>query len=417
MPIDGSRLWRNLDALAALTEPDRPWTRRSFTPRFMQGRAWLTQQFEAAGLAVEIDAGGNLIGRRAGAQPHLKPILIGSHSDSVPSGGRYDGMLGLLAALEVVDTLNDRGQVLAHPLEVVDFLAEEPSEFGISCIGSRALAGKLDETMLALTRPDGMSLREALAFVGGQPESLARARRAPGDITAYVELHIEQGKILERGGLDVGVVTGLAAIRRVRIQVTGRADHAGQTPMDDRADALVAAARIIDATYRMALTHSRPDQPFVATIGRIETLSPNAANAVAGYVELVLECRSADEARVQAFVPAVLGSLASSFDSLGVQVTHELMSHVAPSPCDEAIQSVIEQIADEAGYGHCRLSSGAGHDGMWVSHVGPFGMIFVPCKDGRSHTPEEWLSPEQAAVGAEALYRTVLRLDQGVHPA
>ena len=414
MKINAQRVWERLSTLATITEPDSPWTRRSFTPKFLQGRKWIAHQFEQAGLVVSMDAGGNLIARLEGADPALPPILVGSHSDSVPAGGRFDGMLGVIAALEIAQSLQERGEQLRHPLEVVDFLAEEPSEFGLSCIGSRALVGRLDEAMLALTRPDGMTLREAIQYVGGNPDALHEPCRRPGSIAAYLELHIEQGKILESRKLDVGIVTGIAAIRRTRLIVTGRADHAGQTPMNDRADALVGAARLIDGAYRKALAASTPDVPLVATVGRIEQIRPNAANAVAGSVELILECRSADEQAVVSFCDDLVASLSADFQTLGLAVHIATLSHVPATPCSDAIQKMIAQAAESLNKSACALPSGAGHDGMFVSHIAPFGMIFTPCRHGRSHTPEEWLEPEQAAVGVEVMFETVMLLDRSL---
>lgn len=412
MSINAQRVWQRLTTLATLTEPDRPWTRRSFTPMFLEGREWLAGQFQEAGLTVSMDACGNLIGRLEGLDDSLPPILLGSHSDSVPSGGRFDGMLGVIAALEIAQRLQESGHRLQHPLEIVDFLAEEPSEFGLSCIGSRALVGKLDDTMLNATRPDGMTLREAIRYVGGNPEALGKPCRMPGSIAAYLELHIEQGKILESRELDVGIVTGIASIRRTRLAITGRADHAGQTPMNDRADALVGAARVIDGAYRAALAASTPEMPLVATVGRISNVHPNAANAVPGFAELILECRSADEQAVISFCDALVTRLAPEFAQLGLTVKTELLSHVPATPCSDVLQQTIAESADSLGKSACSLPSGAGHDGMFVSHIGPFGMIFVPCLQGRSHTPEEWLEPEQAAVGVEVMYETVMRLDR-----
>jgi len=411
MTIDAQRLWQRLDALAEITEPDRPWTRRSFTPRFLAGRAWLAAEFAAAGLEVRLDAGGNLIGRLAGSNPDLPPLVAGSHSDSVPSGGRYDGMLGVIAALEVAQSLREQGRVLAHDVEVVDFLAEEPSEFGLSCVGSRSWAGKLDATMLATTRPDGMTLREGLLYVGADPDRLATAYRAPGSIAAYVELHIEQARILESGALDIGVVTGIAAIRRERITVIGRADHAGQTPMGERADALVGAARIIDGAYRDALAGTTSACPLVATVGYIGNVKPNAANAVPGQAELIMECRCLDEERVIGLFDGLFARLNGELTAMDLEIRREVISHVPATPCTAAIQDTISAAARELGFSQCHLPSGAGHDGMFASHAGPFGMIFVPCLDGRSHTPEEWLEPEQAAAGARVLFETICRLD------
>ncbi|MGO4737897.1 Zn-dependent hydrolase [Bosea sp. 2KB_26] len=410
MSIDAERLWRRIEALSGITDPDRPWTRRSFTPRFLEGRKWLAAEFRAAGLATTIDAGGNLVGRLAGADPSLKPIIIGSHSDTVPSGGRYDGILGVLAGLEVAQSFTERGDRLRHSLEVYDFLAEEPSEFGLSCIGSRALAGALSDEMLAMTRPDGMTLREGIGFVGGRPDDLASVRRAADSVAAYVEVHIEQGRVLENEGIAIGVVTDIVGIRRERIIVSGRADHAGATPMPLRADALVGAAKLIEAAYERASARSNDPQPLVATFGRIE-VSPNAANAVPGEAVLTLEVRSGDEAAVKAFGEDLVSDLKPALAALRLTVRSEPISHVPPTGCAPAVRSAIAAAAAALGLSTRDLPSGAGHDGVFVARTGPIGMIFVPCLDGRSHAPEETIEPHQAADGARVLGETVRLLD------
>ena len=412
MPIDQDRLWGRLEALSRITDPDRPWTRRSFTPRFLEGRDWLAAQFRAVGLAVSIDAGGNLIGRREGSEQGLKPILIGSHSDTVPSGGRYDGMLGLLAALEVAQALEEDAVRLRHPLEVVDFLAEEPSEFlNLSCIGSRAMSGALTAEQLAFRRADGTSLRDAIAYVGGRPDAIAAEARAPGSIAAYVEVHIEQGRVLEKNAIPLGIVTDIVGIRRERITVSGRADHSGATPMPLRRDALVGAARLIETAYRQALAMAELPRPLVATFGKIE-VSPNAANAVPGEAVLTLEVRSGDEEAVRAFGETLMRSVAPELESLGVTATAEPISHVAPTACADAVRTAIADTARALGLATRDLPSGAGHDGVFVSRLGPVGMIFTPCRDGRSHAPEEDMEPGQAHDGARALGGAVRLLDE-----
>jgi beta-ureidopropionase / N-carbamoyl-L-amino-acid hydrolase len=250
LPVDADRLWDEIMALAAISDPERPDTRRSFTPLYQQGREWLTRRFTEADLEVRIDAAGNLIGRRAGADSDLKAIVLGSHSDTVPSGGRFDGIAGVIAALETARSLKNAGVVLRHPLEVVDFLAEEPSEFGLSCVGSRGMTGVLEPSMLALKRPGNEPLADALRRVGGDPSRLAEAKRE--DVGVFIELHIEQGVVLESEGVDVGVVMSIVGIRRMEIAFEGEADHAGTTPMTLRRDALVAAARIVDSVRRAA---------------------------------------------------------------------------------------------------------------------------------------------------------------------
>ena len=407
MAIDRNRLWRRIEALSAITEPDRPWTRRSFTPRFLEGRTWLAAEFAAAGLDVTIDAAGNLIGLLPGMDARRAPIMTGSHSDTVPSGGRFDGILGVVAALEVAQDLIERGERLAHPLKVVDFLAEEPSEFGLSCIGSRAFAGKLTADMLALKRPDGLTLREGLLMVGGRPDELG----AVPETAAYVEVHIEQGRILESSGTDVGIVTDIVGIRRERITVTGRADHSGTTPMAFRHDALVGAARIIETVHLKANALKGRNQPVVGTIGHM-TVSPNAANAVPGEVALSLEVRSADEDAVIRFGTDLIETVQERMDELGLTVSRELVSHVSPTACAGLVQQAATEAARRTGHSSRPIASGAGHDGVFVAATGPIGMIFIPCRDGRSHAPEEWAEPGEVEAGARVLAETIRLIDR-----
>ena len=413
MRIDADRLWRRLEDLAAITEPDRPWTRRSFTPRFLEGRDWLAGAFASAGLGIGIDAGGNLIGRAAGADPARRPILIGSHSDTVPLGGRYDGVLGVLCALEVAQTLRDAGHQLRHPLEVIDFLAEEPSEFGLSCIGSRALGGALTAADLERRRPDGMTLAQGLRYVGGDPDAVLSSARGPDTTAAYLEVHIEQGRVLENSAIPIGVVTDIVGIRREEWTVTGRADHSGATPMSLRQDALVGASDIFRAASKAARETSGHAQPLVATIGHV-AVEPNAANAVPGRVAMTLEIRSGDDQAVRRFGADLIEHVRPGIEAQGLTVARREISHALPTPCAAMIRDAITAAADELGMHNLDLPSGAGHDGVFVARTGPIGMIFVPCRDGRSHAPEESITPEQARDGAQLLLSTVLRLDRAL---
>jgi beta-ureidopropionase / N-carbamoyl-L-amino-acid hydrolase len=264
LPIDGRRLWADLMTLAEITDPDRPYTRQSFSPRFVEGREWLSRQFEAAGLDVRIDPAGNLIGRANTGRPNAGTIMMGSHSDTVPSGGRFDGAAGLIVALEIARSIKEAGIRLWHGLEVVDFLAEEPSEFGLSCIGSRGMAGELEPKLLAYEDPSGERLDGAIDRIGGQTSRLSDAIR--NDVVAFFELHIEQGIVLETRGLDLGLVTAIAGITRIEIVFSGSADHAGTTPMDLRRDALVAAAETVTFVAEQARDLAkRGHGNFVAT--------------------------------------------------------------------------------------------------------------------------------------------------------
>src|ERR1700761_3366163 len=290
LPLDADRLWADVMALADITEPGRPFTRRSFTPLFLEGRAWLRQKFAEAGLTTRIDAAGNLIGRLEGRNPALGVIAVGSHSDTVPSGGRFDGIAGVATGLEIIRALRDADVQLDHTLEIIDFLAEEPSEYGLSCIGSRGMAGGLDAKMLAMTEPGGEPLRDALRRVGGDPDALGLARR--DDIKAFLELHIEQGIVLESQSLDVGIVTSIVGIRRIEVLFEGEADHAGTTPLALRHDALVAAAATVVAVRRLAEELvAAADGYFVATVG-ILTVEPLASNIVPGRARLIIDVRT-----------------------------------------------------------------------------------------------------------------------------
>jgi len=409
-PIDADRLWRRVQTLSTFTDPDLPWTRRAFTERFLQARDWLRAQMQEAGLEVRLDEGGNLIGRRAGRDAGAAPLVTGSHCDTVVEGGRFDGIIGVLAGIEVAQALREEGRELAHPLEVIDFLSEEPSDYGISCVGSRALAGLLDARMLAAQRPDGQSLAEGLRAIGGRPEALGRPLREAGGTAAFVELHIEQGPVLETRGLPIGVVTHIVGIRRVAVTVAGRPDHAGTTPMDLRRDALVGAARLIDAACLRARELGTGGRYVVATVGRI-AMTPNVPNAVPGKVEMVLEVRSDDEDVLAAFPEDLLADCAARLQDLRVSAAIRPLSRAGVTACAPLVMEAVERAADALGYEHVRLPSGAGHDGVYVARTGPVGMIFVPCLEGRSHCPEEWLEPSQLLDGTRVLYRTLVELD------
>jgi len=303
LPLDADRLWADVMALAEITDPERPYTRRSFSALFLEGRAYLARRFAEAGLTARIDTAGNLIGRIDGNDPALGVIAIGSHSDTVPSGGRFDGIAGVAAGLEVVRALRDSGAQLDHTIEVIDFLAEEPSEYGLSCVGSRGMTGSLNDNMLDLTDSMGEKLRDALSRVGGDPDRLGQAKR--DDIRAFLELHIEQGVVLESQLLDAGIVTSIVGIRRLEIAFQGEADHAGTMPMALRHDALVAAAHTVSSVRQAAdgLAAEGPDY-FVATVG-ILTVEPSASNIVPGRCRLVIDARTTNPALTKRFVEII----------------------------------------------------------------------------------------------------------------
>src|ERR1700761_5857619 len=330
MQINADRLWARIEALSRITDPAKPWTRRAFATEFSQGRAWLQQEFESAGLSVTIDAGGNLLGRLPGTAPGLGAVVTGSHSDTVPAGGRFDGALGLLASLEAAQSIREQRIPLVHPLEVVDFLAEEPSEFGLSCIGSRSWAGVLSQSDLARRLPSNLSLVSAINSVGGSADQLTQPIRNRDSVAAYVELHIEQGLVIEQRNAEIGIVTAIVGIHRYEITVEGRADHAGTTPMLLRRDALVGAAGFIRAVDELARSRT-PDSPYlVATVGKI-SVQPNAINAVPGSVSMILEARSTDDATLLQFEQELWKRAESELESRHLRLTITPLSQTVPT--------------------------------------------------------------------------------------
>lgn len=400
-------------ALAEITDPGLPYTRRSFSPLFLRGREWLAGKFAAAGLAVRIDAAGNLIGRCAGADPARGSVALGSHSDTVPSGGRFDGIIGVLAGLEIARALRDAGTRLDHALEIIDFLAEEPSEYGLSCIGSRGLTGALDPAMLAQTAPNGDRLTDALRRVGGDPDRLAAARR--DDIVAFLELHIEQGPVLEEGGLDIGIVTSIVGIRRLEIIFEGAADHAGTTPMTLRRDALVAAANTVASVRNAAERLAAEGKGYVvATVG-ILTVEPGGSNVVPRRCRLVIDARTTNRSLLERFVTEIERESAAHAAAARVERSPLVtLSDGAPAACDPFLRETLRESAQALGLGAIDIASGAGHDAAFMSRICPSAMVFVPCRAGKSHAPEEWATPEAVAAGAAVLLRAVIALDRSL---
>ncbi len=407
LPVDAARIGADIEALASITEPDRPWTRRAFSPLFLEGRAYVERRMRDAGLETRVDAAGNLIGRRPGRNSGKGTLMIGSHSDTVPDGGRFDGIAGLISALEVARTLTDRGIELDHDLEIIDFLAEEVSIFGVSCIGSRGMTGQRPAEWLA-READGRSLAAGIAEVGGNTE-LYESRP---DIKGFLELHIEQGTVLESEGRNIGIVTAISGITRIEIIVEGRADHAGTTRMDARADALVAASELVLDIRQAALSLSQSPRHFTATVGEFR-IEPNAANVIPSKVRLLIDARAELREDMDAFCEFVNETAERAAEKWGVTIAPPLrISDVPSTPCDEGILSILEHAADTSGISHRRMASGAGHDTMWLANVAPAAMIFVPCKDGRSHSADEWAETDDIALGASVLFEAVQAMDR-----
>jgi N-carbamoyl-L-amino-acid hydrolase len=408
LPVDARRIADVIKGLARITEPDRPYTRRAFTPLFLEGRAFLEQRFKAAGLETRIDASGNLIGRRKGRKSGLGTIMLGSHSDTVPEGGRFDGIAGVAAALEVAQALSDAGIRLDHDLEVVDFLAEEVSVFGVSCIGSRGMAGQIPDGWLSRAHGE-LTLRQGMIDAGGDPSRLAQQKRS--DIEAFLELHIEQGPVLEAERCDVGIVTAIVGITRVEILFEGQADHAGTTPMGRRRDALTAAARMVGEVARLGTEFSKGQGHFTATVGEF-SIEPNAANVVPSRARLLIDARAELRPDMERFI-AEIDQLAVDIQrDTGVSIASpKLISDNFPTPADPLVLRNLEAACDRVGAKHRRMASGAGHDTAWMARISKAAMIFIACREGRSHTPDEWADNDDITLGAAVLFEAVRKLD------
>lgn len=408
LPVNANRIAEDIEALAAITEPGHPWTRRAFSPIFREGRSYLEARMKAAGLETRIDAAGNLIGRRTGRKPWLGTIMLGSHSDTVPDGGRFDGIAGVIAALEVARALGDQSIELDHDLEIVDFLAEEVSIFGVSCIGSRGMNGQLPESWLSRVSGD-LDLAGGIAQVGGEPGVLAQQKRP--DIAGFLELHIEQGPVLEAEREDVGIVTAIAGITRIEITVEGRADHAGTTPMDRRADALVAASQLVLDIRNAAAELAKTPGHFAATVGEFR-VEPNAANVVPSKVVLLIDGRAEIRADMEAFCRWLEGHVEKLATAYGVRIeAPNRVSDNLPTPGDAGLLSALEAACERVGAKYRRMASGAGHDTAWIAKVAPAAMIFVPCRGGRSHCEDEWADNDDIALGAVVLFEAVREMD------
>jgi len=403
LPVNGDRIAEDIDALAAITEPGRPYTRRAFTPMFLRGRAWLARRFHAAGLVTHIDASGNLIGHRPGTDPKAGTIMIGSHSDTVPDGGRFDGVAGVIAALEVARSL---GPQLRHNIEIVDFLAEEVSIFGVSCVGSRGLAMVRPAEWLD-RKADNSTLRDCIVEVGGKPDAQPQRK----DIKAFLELHIEQGPVLPAENLDIGVVTAIAGITRIEIIVEGRADHAGTTPMGHRLDALAAASSLVIAIEQLAELIAEGPKHFAATVGEF-SIEPNAANVVPSRARLLIDARAEYRPDMERFMAELAVLTEGIASATGVTIQPPLtISDNPPTALDPDVLDILDQSASAVGARHRRMASGAGHDTAWMARITKAAMIFIPCRDGRSHSPEEFAETADIALGAAVLLEAVKRLD------
>jgi allantoate deiminase len=388
-------------------QPGGGIVRPVYGPAWVKARDTLAQMMTEAGLDVRVDPVGNVYGRLAGRAGG--PVLLtGSHFDTVPFGGAYDGALGVLAGIAALRALRTQAGTPARTVEVVALCEEEGSRFHANFLGTRAIWGQITrEDLEELRDHDGVTAAQAMAEAGGDPERLEEARR--DDIASFLELHIEQGAKLERRGVDIGVVTGIVGLTQLEVEVTGRADHAGTTAMGDRSDALLAAAEVALAVEAAARDHA---DPAVGTVGWLQA-HPGAANVVAGSARLSVDLRHPEAEKLQALVDDVTERAHSVVAPRGCSAQVTLAKHAPPHPMDEALRARLHQTATRLGYSAMDIPSGAGHDSQTMARFAPTAMLFVPSRDGRSHSPAEYTDPEAAAKGATVLATVLHDLAEG----
>lgn len=409
MRTNVERIQRDIENLAQFTCVEGiGCTRFTYTKEFAGARDYIVSEMKAAGLEVREDAVGIIIGRMEGKNPDAPVVMTGSHFDTVKTGGRFDGPAGVVAGLETARVLHEEGFVPERPIEFVALPEEEGARFGSGLFGSRAMCGQLKPGEIENNKDwDGVTVAEAMKGYGLDPSKAAEAQRKPGEIGAFLELHIEQGPLLEKTKTDIGIVDAIVGLRVFDIHVYGRSDHAGNTPMNMRADTMLAAAKAVTAGTEKALEIG---EGTVVTCGRLETV-PGAFNIVAKETFFQIDCRSKSIENVDAVMAVITESLQKSAEeNPGLSFTMEEKVSAMPVPMKAEIQAVMEEEAADAGISTVKMLSGAGHDAMIMGSLCPVAMVFVPSKDGRSHVPEEWTDYEDLQKGIEVIYRSVKKL-------
>lgn len=405
--INLDRLLADLDAVNRIgAEPGGGVTRLAYTEADVRGHAWLRGRMEAAGLAIEEDAAGNVFGWAA--RPGPGAVLSGSHLDTVPQGGRYDGTLGTLCALEAVRTLRDSGHAPAAPLGVACFAAEESTRFKVGCIGTQTIFGRITADHLDVLRDDdGVTLRQAMARAGCRPEALETVRRPAGWTKAFLEIHVDQGPLLKDLDRAVGIVTAIAAPDRFEIEVTGVTSHSGASEMGKRRDALAAAAEMVLLVERLGLAHA--DEGIVTTVGRM-TVSPNFDNRVAGFVRLGLDLRGFDEPSKETVAGAIEAGVKDIAARRNVKARLRPVWKHPAARVPEPMVGLLEAAARDANAHACRIVSRSGHDAMFMSLAADIGMLFVRNPTGLSHNPEEAADPADIGEATTVLTHALARL-------
>jgi len=401
--LNAQRVFDRCAALGRLSELEGGLTRVFLSPQQAQANALVLGWMREAGMDAHLDAMGNCVGRYEGATPGLPCLMLGSHLDTVRDAGRYDGMLGVLSAVECVAALHATGRRLPYAVEIVGFGDEEGVRFGSTLLGSRAVAGAFDRALLDKSDAGGMTMRDALHAFGLDPAGIDAVARRPGQVLAYAELHIEQGPVLEAEGLAVGVVTAINGGNRFSVELTGMAGHAGTVPMGLRRDALVAAAECILAVEGMA--GSMPE--VVATVGRIDA-QPGAMNVIPGKVVFSLDVRAPTDAQRQTAVAAIRAGLESIAQRRHLGIAFTPLWEAKTAPCAPAMQAQFAAAIHHEGLPVRHLPSGAGHDGMALIDIAPIGMLFIRCEGGISHNPAEAVTLADVATGTRVFARFIV---------
>lgn len=403
--INADRLYENLLTLATYGKNAQGGSDRvAYSTHDVEARKFIKNLMEKAGLEISIDFAGNLIGRKAGKNSSLKPISFGSHIDEVPNGGDYDGPVGSLGAIEVVQTLSENEVMTYHPLEVIIFTNEEGG-----VVGSRAIVGALNQQALQVVSNAGVTQAEGIKLLGGDPSRISEMKRNPGDVAAFLELHIEQGGNLYNEKLNIGVVEGIVAIEWWEFTFKGKANHAGTTPMNLRKDPMLPAAKLVLAVNEIVNSYEGRQ---VGTVGKIQAL-PGAGNVIPGEVKLNVEVRDLSSEKIW----KIYSDLEQKAKQLAAEAGVELdIKHIEvaskPALADPMIREIIKSQAEKMGFTTKSLPSGAGHDAQEMARIAPMGMIFIPSKNGISHAPDEFSSKEDIANGTNVLLQTILELDK-----
>ncbi|EPL8002311.1 allantoate amidohydrolase [Klebsiella aerogenes] len=406
MNLAAARVMARAERLAAISETPEGLTRVYLSPQHLEANQQVGHWMRQAGMLVWQDSVGNICGRYEGREEGAPAILLGSHLDTVRNAGRYDGMLGVLAAIEVVQSLHNQERRLAQAIEIVGFCDEEGTRFGITLLGSKGLTGSWPHAWLDQHDADGISLAQAMVNAGLEPSRVHSASRPAEDFSAYLELHIEQGPRLEQAGSALGVVEAINGARRLNCCFTGEAGHAGTVPMDQRRDALAAAAEwmlCIESTTR------QQGGNLVATVGTLRC-SPAAVNVIPGEVALTLDIRGPQDQPLDALLDSLLASAAEIAGRRGLQFASEEFYRIAATTCDPRLQGVIAEAVCEVQGAALTLPSGAGHDAIAVAERWPVGMLFVRCKGGISHHPAESVSEADVELAIDAFSRAVIKL-------